>query len=375
MRAMFSRTLQRTDGMHRECRLVRSIPFNVTCAVCVLAACGDSDVTDDAPKCGLLLDPAVVIGPTAGPEGPSLNSQIVRSAGLYFVTNTFSPGQVSVFDSRGELLHTIGAQGRGPGENMATTHVAVAGDTVYVLDYDLMRIQAFRVNGDYVGVAGRLQEQTPFGSLRDESGFVLMRAAGGNGPGIVERIEGNSVTARVEISNDATVKEDKGTAQFADAGESVWVGFTRQYLIEQYRYDSGQRLHRISARYPYFPDTHPASELEGADSIAGLSDIAVNDANHLLALHMVVPAPKPNRNATERVPGGMVSHPWKAVIQVFDATTGKLVARHIANQTRLQAFADGSHVYALTEHADGNTVAEVFRIYVVKPNSREACEE
>jgi hypothetical protein len=192
---------------------------------------------------------------------------------------------------------------------------------------------------------------------------------------MAERIEGDSATATFEISNEATADDDKGTAQFADAGESVWVGFTRRYLFERYEYGTGKRLKRIAADYPYFPAGRPRAELMGADSVAGVTDVAVDGRGRLLTLHIVRPLTRRPTNTEGRpVTTGLVPEPWKAVIQVFHPTSGRMIARHIAQRSRLVKFADANHVYTLAELEDGTPVAEVFRISVVQPNSKEVCE-
>ena len=98
----------------------------------IFVACADSTQSATIPQCHILLNKVATIGLNAGPAGPSPRSELRTAEGLYFVTNTFNPGEVSVFDSKGDYLHSIGSRGRGPAENMTSSRIAVSGDTVFV---------------------------------------------------------------------------------------------------------------------------------------------------------------------------------------------------------------------------------------------------
>ena len=90
--------------------------------------------------CRIRLDPLVAIGTHAGEHAPTWTSEIVADAqGRYFVTNTHTPGALSVFDASGNLLKVIGREGAGPGEGRFFIGLGTKADTVIALDGSLGR--------------------------------------------------------------------------------------------------------------------------------------------------------------------------------------------------------------------------------------------
>jgi hypothetical protein len=348
--------------MHRAFLLV-----GVQCLIGV--GCHESTVSTPAPECDLLLYPEVTIGANAGPEGPSLRSRVVRSDGLYFVLGTFNPGQVSVFDSKGDYIHSIGSQGRGPGENMEVEDIAVSGDTLYVYDSLLRRIQAYDVNGAFLGVNINLTEQASIAPAPG-GGLLLLRATTG-GAAKIERLAGERVIRTLEVSNESTRLNEKAGAYMAEVGESIWVAFIRRYEFERYTYD-GKRLNKIKGNSPYFPSGISRAEWAELDSIALIADIAVDSKQRLLTLHVVRSLQQTSETNDQRDQPEV--EPLRSVIELFHPITGRLLARHVAKPSRFVGLADPYHVYALTENAGGTPLLEVFRIYVVEPNSKEVCQ-
>jgi len=63
--------------------------------------------------------------------------------------------RIQFFDTEGQLLKVIGKEGTGPGEFRYPYDVAVAGNTLYVLEYGNQRVQKLTLDGQPLGMIGR----------------------------------------------------------------------------------------------------------------------------------------------------------------------------------------------------------------------------
>ena len=357
--------------MHQDYRSSR-FSLVVTCVSCaVLSACGDSATSTEA-DCAILLNPVVTIGPNSGPVGPTTASEVAFSKGLYFVSATFNRGEISVFDSKGDYLRSIGKEGRGPGENMEATKLAILGDTVFVYDGFSQRIQAYHVNGDYLRFVTNLGGYTPF-ATRQGGGLIVLTDAGTAGPATI-RVMGGDNEPTFKFSNESTSTiEEKTGAMIADAGgQSVWIAFRQRYALEQYSY-SGKRLNRIAVDdQPWFQRGQYFKEhVEEFDSIARIASLEVDDNGRVMPLILVNRRPRREAGGELREVANPNAH--KTVIQVIEPT-GRLVAEHVQPESRIVGFADHRHVYTRDELEDGTPVVHVFRMHVVKPNTQEVCQ-
>ena len=87
--------------------------------------------------CVITLDTVVTIG---GLSGPGLHV-IDRFSGVAvdrrgrFLINGSGPPEISVFDSTGKFLRTVGRRGEGPGEYRSIRHIAVGPQYIHVFDF------------------------------------------------------------------------------------------------------------------------------------------------------------------------------------------------------------------------------------------------
>jgi hypothetical protein len=299
-------------------------------------------------------------------------SKVVRSNGLYYVSATFMPGEVSVFDSDGNYSHSIGARGRGPGENLAAITLAVDGDTVFVYDEVLHRIQGYRADGSPTGLVIQRYGYTPIASAAG-GGLLLVQKQQGRAE--IQHVQGDSVTRSFHFANASTKAGHTNTTRLVDTGEGVWVASIMWYEFEHYAYD-GTRLDRIAARQPHFPGGLSEKERADLDSIALIAGIQVDRRGRLLASYIVRDRTPPAERGTEGVDraDAATAATWKAVIDLIQPGTGRLVARYVEHDSRLGGFADLNHTFAIKELEDGTPIIEVFHISVVPANSNEVCE-
>lgn len=156
-------------------------------ACLLLGACLEAGA--DAPRAtaevtvpGWRLSHAAAVGGAAADPATQLfnvTSVADDAEGRVYVVN-FGDKRVSVFDSTGAFVRTLGRTGRGPGEFVAPARLAVVGGEVWVLDAMQGRISRFRrADGSHVadlslqlgtGLHARDMKTTPDGRL-----FVELR--------------------------------------------------------------------------------------------------------------------------------------------------------------------------------------------------------
>ncbi len=107
-------------------------------AICLPAQ--EPEVVSGEVTCGdcvITLDTVVTIG---GLSGPGLHV-IDRFSGVAvdrrgrFLINGSGPPEISVFDSTGKFLRTVGRRGEGPGEYRSIRHIAVGPQYIHVFDF------------------------------------------------------------------------------------------------------------------------------------------------------------------------------------------------------------------------------------------------
>ncbi len=121
-------------------------------AVCLLAQ--EPEVVSGEVTCGdcvITLDTVVTIG---GLDGPGLHVVTLMShvalnrLGRILVSGT-RQSEISVFDSTGKFLRTLGREGEGPGEYRSIRHIGVGSRYIHVFDFRAGRTM---LNHDFVVV-------------------------------------------------------------------------------------------------------------------------------------------------------------------------------------------------------------------------------
>jgi len=75
---------------------------------------------------------------------------LVETGGFFFIPNWISR-DIKVYDKTGKFQYIIGTMGEGPGEfKDVRGGMRVVGDTLYIIDIMLQRLNMFKTNGDFL---------------------------------------------------------------------------------------------------------------------------------------------------------------------------------------------------------------------------------
>lgn len=136
----------------------------------------------------------------------------VDQQGRIFVTDN-QQMHIAVYNSAGELLQTIGREGRGPGEFQRFSTVTVKNDTLWVFDVGSLRISAFVMNTDTTSEVQQplnlenLVSGFPSQAYKAESGFIVasMSTVSGDGLQFIE-VTLSHIDDHGEILNEEIVR-------------------------------------------------------------------------------------------------------------------------------------------------------------------------
>lgn len=116
-----------------------------------------SDPASSGATCTIGEEPAVVIGDDDSDENQWFSSvrDAARLSDGSIAAVDQAWGEIRIYDSAGEHLHTMGRHGEGPGEFQDPYQIWVgAGDTIWVGDYSPWRYNLFAPDGAFVRVVG-----------------------------------------------------------------------------------------------------------------------------------------------------------------------------------------------------------------------------
>lgn len=206
--------------------------------------------------CEVALDTLAVIGAAAATLYPRADAGAVRdNQGRYFVAPTDRPGAVAVYSSRGELLHSFGRPGQGPGEydlEFARLHRG-RGDSISVVDAFALRRTIVGPSGEVVRSHTLPSIQTGFFQWRGLDHFEgTIRGADGR-TRLIHQIgpAGAVVHSGVEVP-DGRALADAYRAR-TTSGDTLWLARRTEYRIEAY--DSMfQVVRTIAPSVTWFPD-------------------------------------------------------------------------------------------------------------------------
>ena len=101
---------------------MKKLLASLVCLV-VVPACADAERTDEISSEAASADSRIRITRVAtlgkSPDTVSLSRMskaAMDSQGRFYVTPTFSRGQIAMYDRRGRFVRSFGRRGRGPGE-------------------------------------------------------------------------------------------------------------------------------------------------------------------------------------------------------------------------------------------------------------------
>ena len=135
---MKSLTLTLTRSMNRSRTLLLAFGAVHVSAMCLtpqepVVVSGEVTCAD----CAIILDTVVTIG---GLSGPGLHvidrfSSVAADRRSRFLISSGLGAEISVFDSTGKFLRTVGRRGEGPGEYESIRHIAVGPRYIHVFDH------------------------------------------------------------------------------------------------------------------------------------------------------------------------------------------------------------------------------------------------
>jgi hypothetical protein len=98
------------------------------------------------------LEPAVTIGQIEGADEYQLFRVVAahRLADGRIVVANWGSQELRFYDEAGEYLFAAGREGGGPGEFRSLGRLWVLGDTLVIMDFQLMRISLFGANGEFL---------------------------------------------------------------------------------------------------------------------------------------------------------------------------------------------------------------------------------
>lgn len=350
----------------------RHLPLAVTVAIMGSTACDGGDPLIQPLACDIVLRPEATLGKDAEAAGPSGASEVIRSNGLYFVSGTYSPGTVSVFDSGGRLLHTIGRRGSGPGEHQHVTKLAAVDDTLYIYDRVSRKISKYTADGHYLASIPAMTGYTPFTALPG-GGLILLSNTRQPGPATFELVKDTTIASFVLRNESTAAGEKMDMVLVPQDEETFWVGSAQRYLVERVNM-SGRRHVRIAPDAAWFPPPDAfRSDRTLPDSLTVVAGLAVDRLGRLVMLTVTRALDRSTgvRDAADRV---STPSTWHARLHVFDSSTGDRIAEFSDRESRYRGLADGQHIYALDALHDGTPVVRMSRIYLVKPNTLEGCQ-
>lgn len=287
---------------------------------------------------------------------------------------------VLLFDHAGNVLKTVGRQGRGPGEFGAPVKAARGkSDTVFVIDFQNSRISSIAANGEVSGV-GPFPPSDPHQFVALPSGDFIMNAV------VRER---NSIGYPLHLlGRDGRIKRSFGSTRPSfrpdapplwlrrlggGSDSDLWVAREHEYVLEHWRVDGTEPEMLMRRDIKWFPPeqrltpptpTHPppsyvADLRESGDGLLWVL-VTIADDEWREGLE-----PTPDTAAALR---GVVLYRTRdydrlhdSVLELVDPVNSRLVLSQRFDKYFL-AFADDGFLTSYRETDDGAVVLEIYQV-------------
>lgn len=330
-------------------------------------------------RCGIVLSHHLDLARDDGYEVDLPSLSVVAMGRDRFATTGFGePFAVSLFDRQGAVAGRIGRRGEGPGEMASPKQVAIGpGDSIYVLDRALRRIQVFSPSLAYVRMMAIPRiNALGFGVLED--GTTIVAGQSSAGPSGRFGLHGLRAGAAdpTPFGEAELGPANPGSAWLrrclvpAAAGRGVWSARVNKYEVSLV--DPAGRLATVydvktdwfppwdTNQFPIYEPTRPT--IIGVQ-VAGPSRLLIYIATTARGFR---PAPrKQTRPGGEVVlpPLGDILKNFDTVVEVLDTSHGTIVARDVFDGYLLPA---GRFPFAarVRDRPDGGRFIEVVRLTV-----------
>ncbi len=312
--------------------------------------------------CQAELVPVVQLGSLDDPAGFAPVIQIARNSdGEYVVSSGTFDGELFVYGGNGELLHTVGRRGEGPGEFRRLQLLDFdAQDSLHAVEASGPRHSVFGPDFSFVRT---VQMQTRTMAMRiEDSGtlFVAAPAMTDTGSYALQRIspDGTSLTAFDPMDPEARGPAAMGRNITIDPAGRRWSIGMADYRLKQWGED-GHLIRVLEAHRDWISESIPMRlerDQPPPGQVAGLEA----DETGLLWVFAAVPdanwaPPSPQRRPS---PGTM----FDTIVEVIDPVTGSLIARSTFDY--LVVPFDAGRAYSMVEESFGDLRVQIWSLKV-----------
>lgn len=326
-----------------------------------------------APACRgcIELRRVAVLGGTSDPSSVQPTANVARLAdGSYYVTPTGAAGEISVYNSTGRYLRSIGRSGRGPGEfGDLITIVGATDTTLTLLDQSRYRWSVLDRMGRYLA-GGPIELPSWYEGTRLSDGrFVfssIVRTP--DRAGFPLHILGRD--GRIEASTGGTMafRADREHETFRVLGEArlpggFWSAYPLGNTIELYA-GSGERQLVVQRQADWYTGTVSPQRMNAWPPPHWISRVWEDSAGRLWTVVSVAAVPpkttQESRQDTTSF-AALLQQALRTVIEVVDVQGQRLLAT-LEHPRFLQRGIGGDFYYSIVETPDGDTRTEIWTV-------------
>lgn len=289
-------------------------------------------------------------------------------SGMYVVSAMIGGGHLSVYDSMGALVRTIGRKGAGPGEFGSILRLAVGrDDTLFVMDDSNLRVQVLDPAGSFVRsfpAPGRFRS---FGLL--SNGDLLLFHP-------PTRVDDRPLEV---LASDGSLKARFGevTRPASEIDLEYWIASPRTpsgfwtanaWAYEVFRWREPDSLAESLVRdVSWFPANapYPADPFQGSLPPASLVHVW-EDTSGRLWTYSLVPDPNWIPGSPARPSPEWFRSTFDTMIEVIDISTGRLIASG-SHDGRLGMVCGSELMYTVVETVDGDTRVQILSPALIEP--------
>jgi hypothetical protein len=354
--------------------------MGITCLILLTLIVGRSaaaQTTDQVssspvcPDCRIEWSHIVSLGGPNDADGLISNRSTlaIDSRNRFYVSPTYNPGEVLIFDSTGSMVHRLGRTGRGPGEYLAIQQILVTpGDSLLVVDPRNIRLTVISPAGDIVRMA-RIPPGRPYRVIPQADGSIIVQSRIRTAASIGLPIHHVGVEGEVlsSFGSRRGYRADQSIYGFRAIAtgsiETIWSAFFNQYLIELWDY-TNTLLRTLEMEAPWFEPW----EAVGPDNPAPptVRDLRRDESGFLWVL-IQVPS---ERDADEERLGplarGEHHDKWDIRVDIVDTQNARLLAT--GTHPLLMERWVGDRLYSTREGPQGERVMDVWRVQLTRPN-------
>ena len=288
--------------------------------------------------------------------------------GIYVGAQTTS-GLVEELDSTGRFVRNIGRLGEGPGEYRAPTAILTRGDVLWIWDRNGVRSQ-FTADGVFLGaVSTSIWEASRTLLLRGDTMIVARptQPTIGEAPHPLQVVAPDGAVVRAfggELDASTSSWSARLRSLARDSDSTFWAANFYRYTLEHWTV-GGALLRRLTPSRAWFPPDGQQSgnvwEDRPTPMVLGIR--ADGDGHLLVRLRRA----RADLKAGMHEGRGMVAveesmRYIEIVVEVIDATTGKLLKEMVQHDNPILWFLDDGRVAGIETDESGRQIPVVWRL-------------